>query len=369
MTLILKILIGLGNLIYLPFKLLPVKEKLTFISRQADEPSEDMRLLAAALREAAPGLEIKFLCKTLKPGLGRKIGYCFHLLAQMYHIATSKVVALDSYCAGISLLRQRRSLIVIQMWHALGSLKKFGYSIVGEGEGRSERTAEALKMHRNYTWILASGRPCVPHFCEAFGYDGSHIKVASLPRVDRLTDAGYREEVARRIHERYPQFAGKEVVVYAPTFRKDRDISAQIDSLAAAFDPQKYAFVLKKHPLMQESCSCLTDEEFSTLEMILAADYVICDYSAVVFEAAVAGKPLFFYDFDYDEYGVDRDFYIDYMREMPGPVASEAKTIAGAIAQGSCDLERVRAFGTKYVENQEDCAGALARFISDQIFT
>ena len=33
--------------------------------------------------------------------------------------------------------------------------------------------------------------------------------------------------------------------------------------------------------------------KFTTLEMLFAADYVICDYSAVIFEAAVIGKPLF----------------------------------------------------------------------------
>ena len=42
------------------------------------------------------------------------------------------------------------------------------------------------------------------------------------------------------------------------------------------FDDGEYIFVLKKHPLMKETCdNCLTDEEFSTLEMLFAADYVI----------------------------------------------------------------------------------------------
>lgn len=44
---------------------------------------------------------------------------------------------------------------------------------------------------------------------------------------------------------------------------------------------------------MEADCQCMTDDKFSTLEMIFAADYVICDYSAIVFEAALAGKPLF----------------------------------------------------------------------------
>ena len=57
------------------------------------------------------------------------------MLRQMYHAATSEIVVLDTYCIIISLLKQRKSLKVIQMWHALGAMKKFGYSILDKGEG------------------------------------------------------------------------------------------------------------------------------------------------------------------------------------------------------------------------------------------
>lgn len=362
MKIIFKVLIGFLNLIYCLFKMLPVKDKVTFISRQADRPTEDIELLGKALEEA-PDVQVIYLCKTIKSGAGPMIAYCFHILRQMYHIATSKVVILDSYCMGVSLLKQRRSLKVIQMWHALGSLKKFGYSILGEAEGRSEGTAEAMKMHKNYSYILTSSKECAPHFCEAFGYDLSYAKVMSLPRVDKIKDEQNREKIKERIYGEYPQFRDKKVVVYAPTFRKDKDVSPQIDSLAEAFDPSVYAFVLKKHPLMKADCKCLVDEKLSTLEMIFAADYVICDYSAVVFEAALAEKPLFFYTFDYKEYGADRDFYIDYTAEMPGIISPEASEIAAAVAADDYDLKRVQAFAEKYVSNQHDCTKKLAEFV------
>ena len=52
----------------------------------------------------------------------------------------------------------------------------------------------------------------------------------------------------------YPQFRNKKVVVYAPTFRKNRDISKEIDLLAQQFDKEQYIFVLKKHPHMEVKC-------------------------------------------------------------------------------------------------------------------
>lgn len=368
MTIVLKVLTTLLNLIFAVFKLLPVKDKITFISRQANEKTEDIQMLGDELAEQHPEIELVFLTRKLDGGIARKIGYCFHMLTQMYHIATSKVVILDSYCICISVLKQRESLTVIQMWHALGSLKRFGLSIVGEGGGRNAGVADAMAMHKNYTWVLTSGEACLPNFAEAFGYGEESMKVMSLPRVDKLTDEAQKADALECIYERYPEFREKKVVVYAPTFRKDKDISGETDELAKQFNPEKYIFVLKKHPLMEANCStAMIDSEFTTLEMMYAADYVICDYSAVVYEAAIMRKPLFFYTFDYEDYGVERDFYIDYKKEMPGFISPDPAKLAAAVEKESYDLGRVEEFSRRYVANQENCTAALAEFAAGQI--
>lgn len=368
MKIFLKFAIAILNLIFSVMKLCPVQDKVTFISRQSNEKSEDMFLLEASLREKAPDTELVFLCRMVEKGISAKIGYCFHMLTQMYHIATSKVVILDTYCVCISVLTQRPSLVVIQMWHALGSLKKFGLSILGDGEGRDQGIADAFSMHKNYTYVLTSGEACAKHFGDAFGYDADHMVVMSLPRVDKLTNPLLREGTIQKIYSKYPAFYNKKIIVYAPTFRKERDISQEISALADAFDPNEYVFVLKRHPLMSiGTVNGVVDETFTTIEMIFAADYVICDYSAVVFEAAVIGKPLFFYTFDYDMYGVSRDFYIDYQAEMPGFISPDPIALADAVASEKYDLEKVHAFGEKYVQQQHGCSDKLAAFICSEL--
>ena len=368
MKIVVKVLLTILNMIYSIMKLFPVGEKITFVSRQSDKKSEDMELLERSIRRKDPGLEQFFLCKKLEGGIFSKIGYCFHVFKQMYHIATSKVVVLDSYCISVSALKQRESLVVIQMWHALGSLKKFGFSIVGEGEGRNAKLADVFSMHRNYTYILTSSRVCAPNFAEAFGYDDKHMKVMTLPRVDKLTDWSFKEDYLRRIYDEYPEFREKKVVVYAPTLRVDRNISEAVQNLAAAFSDSQYIFVLKKHPLMQvNSETGVVDNKFTTLEMLFAADYVICDYSAIIFEAAIIGKPLFFYTFDYETYGEERDFYMDYDAEMPGVISADPRVLAEAVAADDYSIDRIKAFSYKYVENQSACTDKLAEFITDQI--
>ena len=363
-----RIAIGLGrgilNLIYLLFKLFPTKERVVIISRQSNEATEDIQLLTDEL--TSKGIEVACLCKMLERGIGGKLKYIPHMLTQMHYLATSKVAILDSYCICASILHHKKSLTVIQMWHALGSLKRFGYSIVGEGEGSSETIAKAMHMHCGYDYVLTSGEACLSNFAEAFGYQNNLgvMKIMSLPRVDKLTDKAYAEETVRRIHAKYPEFIERKLVVYAPTFRKDKDISVEIEALAKEFAGDEYAFCLKKHPLMKESCeNVLTDETFATKEMLYAADYIICDYSAIVYEAAILEKPLFFYTFDYESYGVDRNFYIEYMKEMPGIKSADPKVICESVKKDNYDISEVRAFGKKYVEKQSGCTEALAELV------
>ncbi len=355
---------GFLNLIYSFIKLHHTKARVVIISRQADNPTEDIGLLSDRL--TAKGIEVTCLCRTLGKGKLAKLSYIPHMFTQMYYLATSSVAILDSYCICASNLRHKNSLTIIQMWHALGSLKRFGYSIVGESEGSSAGLAEAMNMHQGYDYILTSSETCLPNFAQAFGYENkqSVMRVMSLPRVDKLTDKKLMAETKERILKRYPEIKEKKLVVYAPTFRKGKDISKEIEALAKEFSENEYVFILKKHPLMETNCeSVLEDCEFTTIEMLYAADCVICDYSAIIYEAAIIGKPMFFYTFDYDSYGVDRSFYIDYKKEMPGLISDEPKELAKAIKLESYDLNAINAFGKRYVQNQANCTECLADFV------
>lgn len=209
MKYIINILKWILNIVFLFFKVFPVKKKVTFISRQSNQITEDFLMLKNELKISAPDTKLVFLCKKLEGNILDKLLYCFHMLMQMYHIATSQVVILDSYCICISILKQRKSLTVIQIWHALGSLKRFGLSIVGEGEGSKKAVAEAMDMHKNYSYILTSSNVCLQYFAEAFGYDHKQMKVMSLPRVDKLTDRNLIDETIRNIYNVYPCFKEK----------------------------------------------------------------------------------------------------------------------------------------------------------------
>lgn len=371
MRLVIFILKGILNLIYVFFKLLRVEDKVTMISRQSDKKTLDIELLEGELKKRA-GITVICLCRTMNSDLIGLIKYIPALFKQMYHIATSKVVVLDGYCIGVSFLRQKKSLCVIQMWHALGSLKKFGYSIFNKEEGRSIDLANLMNMHEHYSLILSSSDACADNFAEAFNYRREDITIESLPRVDAILDKDKQIENAEKILKRYPELSVKRNIVYAPTFRKNKEDNINaLNNLMEAIDYEQYNLVIKLHPLMDvniERTDVIVDTSFSSIEMFAVADYIILDYSAIVYEAALMKKPLFFYAFDLDKYKTNRDFYIDYEKEMPGVVSDNIEDIVFAIDNNNYNLDYVKMFADKYVEVQESCTERLADMIEEHLY-
>ncbi len=369
MKIIINIARSILNAIYSLLKLFTQKNKILFISRQGDKPSLDFTMLADELRRSSD-IEVVMLCKKIPSGIVGKVSYCFHMLVQMKELATSKVVILDSYCILVSLLKHRESLTVIQIWHALGSMKKFGKSIIGMDEGSSPKIAEAMHMHENYDIILASCEESSKCFAEAFGYGQDTMKVMSLPRVDAILSESRKEEKQKLIYDKYPELVGKKVVLYAPTLRKNLDISEYVNKLVNAFENTEYQLVVKLHPLTKgniDYASAINDSSFSTLDMIYVADYVITDYSAIMYEVALANKPMYFYAFDYNKYVGERSFYTDYEKLVPGPILRDAGEIVEKISNDNYDLSKVKAFADKYIENQKNCTKKISDLVLENM--
>lgn len=354
------------NVIYLFFKIFPTRNKVTFLSRQADEPSLDFILLSREIETQMKGYKTVLLCKRLRSGFA-VVPYFFHMFVQMYHVATSKVVVLDSYCIVVSLLHHKKTLKVIQMWHALGCYKKFGYSILDKAEGSNTKVAKAMNMHCNYDYVFTSGEACVDSFAEAFGYPKEYLKVMGLPRLDLLQDETFQADCKDRIYQAHPTLENtkKKTILYAPTFRKNKAQEEGILRFVECVDFEKYNLILSLHPLSSleiNDARVIIPKGFTSLEMSLVSDYVITDYSAFVFEAAFLKKPLFFYTYDVDVFFRSRDFYIDFTK-MPGVISADAKRIMQAIAQDEYNLKNIETFSKCFIKPSAHYTDDIVAFI------
>ncbi|MDD2418716.1 MAG: CDP-glycerol glycerophosphotransferase family protein [Oscillospiraceae bacterium] len=352
------------RLIYFLFKLLPVApHKVVFLSRNFDSPPLDFRLLETQLKSINPDVKTVFLTKRIHKNIFSLIGYHFHTIRQLYHIATTNVCVLDSYIIPISILNHRKTLKVIQIWHAMGAIKKFGYQTLGFRYGRKARLSRLMHMHEKYDHIISGSPAMIPFFCKAFNAPESIFLPYGLPRIDYIVNTS--NGISRRIKSKYPELSDKPVILYVPTFRLEQD--GGIEELVNQIDFDKYTLIIRKHPNDKRSYN---DERvakidgFSALELLTVADYVITDYSAISIEAAALEKRVYLYVYDYARYFDSNGLNIDLSKELPGCVFGDAAALMDDIKSNSYDQQVIRSFRDKYVINKGDSTQKICRLIS-----
>lgn len=377
MVILMEIIIKMGiffmNIIYCFFKILPTKNKITMISRQSDKETMDFRLLRQELYTRDKTIKVVILCHKLDGGINStiitKVKYAFHMLKQMYHIATSKVVILDSYCIVVSVLKHKKRLKIIQIWHSMGTMKKFGYAVLGLEEGSNERIARAMKMHRNYDYIFASSDAYKTHLASGFNYTTDNILTYPLPRYDLLKNSQFQKKCEKKIVKAYPALTRKKNIIYCPTFRKDEsEFTLAVNKLIDCVDTEKYNLIIKLHPLSrvqlnQSKKGVIVDSQFPTFDMLAIADYVISDYSCIIYEAAIKNIPLYFYNFDMDLYKDNRGLALDYEKELPGIISSDPRVIIDGIEHKEYDFLRLKKFTDKYIHPTSNATRDIVDFI------
>lgn len=348
-------------------------KKIAIISRESNSKTLDISMLEAELLKR--GCDVTVLSKLLTKEKSLKaLGYIGHIMKQEAAILASDVVVLDTYCIPASMIPHRKGTKVVQMWHALGAIKQFGWQTVGKPGGSSEKTAKLMKMHHGYDYVVCASDVTADHFSEAFKTDPGSIVKYGLPRIDYIKSvaAGERHDgTAAKILSKYPQLKDqrKKTVLYAPTFRKGKAVDVQ--SLVKALDPDKYDIVVKLHPLYRGDAeehsgpNVIFDETFPSYDWLSVADIVISDYSSYVIESTLADKPLFIYAYDLEDYAESTGLNIDFDSEPIAPyVFRDAKELAACIDSGAYDMEALRSFRDRYIDiNTNNCTAALADFI------
>lgn len=344
------------NFIYLFFKILPSKNKIVMISRQSNSITLDFDLLEKKILKHKK-YNVVILCKKLEgkenASFFSMFKYFFHMFVQMYHLATSKFVVLDSYCILVSVLKHKKTLKVMQMWHSVGTMKKFGYAILDQEEGSSSKIANVLKMHKNYDVILCGGEGYLNDLCEQFNYKKNYFEIVPLPRIDLLKDEKFINKKKKEIYHAHPILKKKKNIIYVPTFRKNESLLEEhIYKIIDKIDFEKYNFIIKLHPLSNININdnnVIIDKFFSSIEMIMVSDFVITDYSCILYEAGLLGKALYFYCFDYEEYNNNRSLNVDYFNDLPGIISKDISDIIYAIDKKKYDYDSLSKFINRYI--------------------
>lgn len=253
---------------------------------------------------------------------------------------------------------------VLQTWHGT-PLKRLALHRRGFDP---RRMAAVVKESRRWDVLLAQNAYSERILRKAYAFFGKPIWVEGYPRNDVLTTgdpASVRAELGIRDDER--------VLLYAPTWRDDR--AEMVDFV----DPEQLAeqadavVLVRGHsrtlrPGRDRSGARVIDVTGypETGRLLLVADALVTDYSSVMFDFSVTGKPMYFLVPDLEHYrGQLRGFYFDLAERAPGPmVTSQAELVA---ALGDSELparfaERYAAWRRQF--NARDDGRAAERVVS-----
>ncbi len=357
----------------------PLRHRVLFATSHADALSGNLVVLRDELGRRSPRVQTLALVNgRRRAGIAARAAALWQAAVSGYRLATCRVVVVDDYFFPIYVIRPRRGTTIVQVWHASGAFKKFGYSVVDKTFGADARLLRQVRIHSNYDVCLVSSMAIAPHYAEAFGQPLERFRAdLGVPRTDALFGDERIAQVGAVLRHRYAIPPGKRVILYAPTFRGDSVGQARADGLpdwrvlrdALADD---HVLLVRLHPFVREGLvidreldGFLTDvsDHPEINDLLHVADVLVTDYSSVIFEYALLGKPMVFFAPDLAAYERERGFYLDYRADLPGPVVETTPDLAAALRESTPDLERVQAFA-RWSFDVADGA-ATARVVDD----
>lgn len=346
-------------------RLFPARQRIVCLSRQSNSVPLDFAMLKEQISRDHPDWGVVVLARAMD----NKVAYLFHMVRQTYYVATSRAVVLDSYCIVVSMLADRLRVPVLQMWHALGLMKQAGYAAIGDAEGRSAETAQLFHMHEGYTSVLVSAASFTDDFAATFNVDPSIVYEAPLPRVDRLVSEEVRRRKRAELAAAFPVLAEGKTVVYCPTFRTSygpRDRAA-VEALVDACAEAGLNVAYKPHPVstLRLADERVVTDESGRYDLLYAADYVVTDYSTIMYEGGLMGVPVFLYAYDWDDYRSRRSFELDLEADVPALFTGDARAIVRAIEEDDFDTAAFAAFVRSYiaVPEGETCTERVERHL------
>ncbi len=299
--------------------------------------------------------------------------------------AKSKVLFLTDYYYYAYANKPRENQQVVQLWHGCGAFKKWGYSTMDLEWGADRKALEEYPIHNTYTYVPVSSEEVKKFYAEAFSCSESIIFAHGVPRTDKYFDEKFIFSTKEKVLEKFPEIAGRKIILYSPTFRgKSKGKAAFTQMLDFLYLKKKlekdYVILVKLHPFIKKGMNLnnTLSELYSGFvfdvtnllpieDAMCAADMVVTDYSSLIFEYALLKRPMIFFAYDIAQYDRERSFYFDYENFVPGDIVYDTEELYLAIRKNEADFDglKVENFRKRFMSA---CDGKSTDRIIENIF-
>ncbi len=285
-----------------------IENRILFLSVRRSDISGNFRFVYdRIIKDSSLDIQLYLDTSNIQQMSFKKIRHFAHLCS------TSKLIIVDEYTPQLRFIHLTEKTKVMQLWHACGAFKTFGFTRLGKPKGTPQKSGN----HRCYDYVTVSGKNVATCYAEGFGIATKYVYPTGVPRTDIFFDPAYKERIRAELYERYPLLNGKKVILFAPTFRGHTKETAhypmnrfRVNRFLDAMDQdtvlliKHHPFIKKKHPVPKEYQDRVLDLscESEINDLLFITDMIITDYSSLVFEASLLDIPMLFYVFDLKTY-------------------------------------------------------------------
>ncbi|AZT99661.1 bifunctional glycosyltransferase/CDP-glycerol:glycerophosphate glycerophosphotransferase [Brevibacterium linens] len=254
-------------------------------------------------------------------------------------VATSKLLVNNNNFPYF--FRKHPDQFYVQTWHGT-PLKKIGNHVPLGNLSLSYRELMRREASDHWDVLLAQSAWAGSTLKEAFGFEGTVLNLG-YPRNDALTDSTAADAARQRTRRHLGINSEQKVVLYAPTWRDNLKEASGHYSIVDLLNVQNTVKKLgKRFTVLYRGHSNSLNAgrrklsgraiDVSTYpnvnDLMLASDVLITDYSSIMFDYVVTGRPIIFLCPDLDEYRDSvRGFYFDFESTAPGPIVRSASEI------------------------------------------
>lgn len=254
-------------------------------------------------------------------------------LKNWYYVLHSRFIF--SSHASYQYLKFHQKTKMINLWHGM-PLKKIGFDSTHNGKEEEGPDTTTIASNEFFQRCLSS----------AFRISPDKIKIVGLPRNDMLF------EKSNILDSIVGKHSYNSIGIWMPTFRqtqygdafdtqlKDGDLDYWDEEILTKLNEHLSCtnsfLILKLHPadifqkktfLSYSNIAILKNKDTSHRDLyplLGTMDYLISDYSSVLIDFDILGKPMAFIINDIEEYTNNRGFYFDNIKEiLPGKIITQ----------------------------------------------
>lgn len=235
---------------------------------------------------------------------------------------------------------KKKDQVYLNTWHGI-ALKYIG----NDCPGRKDYNFDTLD------YLTVSGDYDERVFKSAFNARETSFVRCGMPRNEELWFADERKR--KQIRRKLGISEGKMAILYAPTWRESKDGGkSYIIKPPIHFDEWRkelgdnYIVLFRAHHQTTKVLGIEYNEFVRNVsnypavnDLMIAADILVTDYSAIAFDFSILCKPIFCYAYDYDSYIAERGTYFNIDEKYPNKSCRNEQELLNRIKNMNYQIE------------------------------